>query len=634
MTLLWHNQRACRGRLAHPSTHERQHPFFYHLPPVSVPLLIFATPPPVRSEEPLTSGYRNIPPVFAGIDTYHAIQATVTFTDRVGTAATRPLDAIGAVVQILRCDGFGCDTPVGSGVIIHPSGLILTAYHILLENPNDLRSVEYQDFVIALPENVRTPPRPLYCAAVVADKNEQDIALLAIDRTFDGEFLDGEVIAPGTLALPALPFAAVDLLFADTLTVLGYPLDGGDAVSNFQATFTSFDDNGQLIVVDRPLRQGNSGGPALAFQDGRMAIAGLVIRGRSTQGHLEAEGLLRAIDQVANLNWTTDFARAMGQQINIVERTADGEQQLQLSLDLSTFDLVDANLRLLFYVTDETGQPWQLPGTEGPLVLWANVRPGQVNETQTIHLTVPLAELGTSPNRLRFHGLLWDRGNLLPLWAGTAGAQLDAALVLQTTTAPLATVPATPTPQPTINQPATAAAVENAVAATVDLVAARLTEIAMTTATARALVPTPTPRPTATADAEATITTAAKHEATVAAASLATQSTLIATLPPTDVPTVAATPATVEERFVTISWQYGLNARSNPSTDGDVLQILEQGGEYLVVDSTAEWLEVVLPSGQLAWILWDPAYVTVRTEEMEMIRANQLRAQLNAPLLE
>lgn len=105
------------------------------------------------------------------------------------------------------------------------------------------------------------------------------------------------------------------------------------------------------------------------------------------------------------------------------------------------------------------------------------------------------------------------------------------------------------------------------------------------------------------------------------------------TLPPTAAPTVAPTPAQVEERFVTINAQYGVNARPNPSTDGEALQILEQGGEYLVVDSTDEWLQVALLTGQVAWISSDPQYVTVRSEMMDVIRANQFRTQVGAPLL-
>ncbi|MBV7335647.1 serine protease [Chloroflexi bacterium TSY] len=212
-----------------------------------VPRLLFSTPRPVREEPALSSGFHNVPSVFLEGDDYleesdyHTVQADRSLIKTGLSIVTSPREVIKSVVQILRCDQFGCNTPVGTGVIVHPSGLILTAYHVLLENPDDLRSSEYEEFVIALTENVRTPPRPLYHAFVVADKNEQDIALLAIDRNLDEEAID-----PNHLNLPALPFADVEMLFADTLHILGFPVDGGDAVSYFPATFTSFDDDGQL----------------------------------------------------------------------------------------------------------------------------------------------------------------------------------------------------------------------------------------------------------------------------------------------------------------------------------------------------------------------------------------------------
>ena len=62
-------------------------------PTAPVPLLIFATPPPVHTEEPLASSFRNVPAVFAGINSYHAIQADVILAERTGALSTTPLDA-------------------------------------------------------------------------------------------------------------------------------------------------------------------------------------------------------------------------------------------------------------------------------------------------------------------------------------------------------------------------------------------------------------------------------------------------------------------------------------------------------------------------------------------------------------
>lgn len=112
--------------------------------------------------------------------------------------------------------------------------------------------------------------------------------------------------------------------------------------------------------------------------------------------------------------------------------------------------------------------------------------------------------------------------------------------------------------------------------------------------------------------------------------------TATATTPPTVAPTEAPTlppPTMVEERFATITSQYGVNARPNPAVEGDPLEILAEGDEFLVVDEIDEWLQVALPSGQLAWISSAPEFVTVRSEEMDVNRANQFRTQVGAPLL-
>ena len=233
----------------------------------------------MRDEEALSSGYRQVPSVFSEVETYHAIPAKVTSTAALTSNTSKPIDAIPSVVQIFSATSSAATRRRAAGVIVHPSGLILTALHVLLKDPNNLRSREYDDFVIALTETHGPGRARSIRARSVADLDELDIALLAIDRDLDGEAIDAE-----TLNLPALPFADVDQLFADTLLVLGFPQDGGAAVNYTPATFKSFDEDGQLIVVDKALGKGNSGGPALVLQDGRLAIAGLVIRGRTTQG--------------------------------------------------------------------------------------------------------------------------------------------------------------------------------------------------------------------------------------------------------------------------------------------------------------------------------------------------------------
>lgn len=89
----------------------------------------------MNSEEALQPGNASIPSVFDGVDKYYPVQATLVSVDQPQEPTINLSKAALAVVKILRCDTFGCETPTGSGVIIHPRGLILTAYHVLLTEP-------------------------------------------------------------------------------------------------------------------------------------------------------------------------------------------------------------------------------------------------------------------------------------------------------------------------------------------------------------------------------------------------------------------------------------------------------------------------------------------------------------------
>ena len=71
------------------------------------------TPLPMRAEEPLTGASSSVPAVFAGLTTYLPLQATLVSAGADEWNAAAITDAARAVVQIRRCDSFGCTTPVG-----------------------------------------------------------------------------------------------------------------------------------------------------------------------------------------------------------------------------------------------------------------------------------------------------------------------------------------------------------------------------------------------------------------------------------------------------------------------------------------------------------------------------------------
>lgn len=153
-----------------------------------------------------------------------------------------------------------------------------------------------------------------------------------------------------------------------------------------------------------------------------------------------------------------------------------------------------------------------------------------------------------------------------------------------------------------------------------------ITDISSLIAPAQA-EPTP-PQAVAAAELDAT--------ATAMAGAVAAEPTATATVPPTDTPPPApsptAEPIKVEQQIVRITNQYGVNARREPSTDGELVQVLQQSQEFVVTEDRGDgWLQVALPSAELVWISSD--YAEKRSELVPLEIANQRRAALNLPPL-
>lgn len=137
-----------------------------------------------------------------------------------------------------------------------------------------------------------------------------------------------------------------------------------------------------------------------------------------------------------------------------------------------------------------------------------------------------------------------------------------------------------------------------------------------------------TPAAVAAADLDAT--------ATAMAAAPTAEPTATATIAPTDTPPPAPSPTPepikVEQQIVRITNQYGVNARREPSTDGELVQVLQQSQEFVVTEDRGDgWLQVALPSAELVWISSD--YAEKRSELVPLEIANQRRAALKLPPL-
>ena len=182
-------------------------------------------------------------------------------------------DMIKAVVRISgqRCVPMCREAAVGSGAIIHPSGVILTAYHAITD-PEKSPAQFLDDYVVEMSEDVRRSAVPRYRARVIAVQPELDRALLRIYKLADGE----QSFAPFALTgLPTLSLGSTkDIRLQQSLTIMGYPAFAGSSIKVLSDSLTGFaprrvsgmDIPDGYLTVQRGLSEGISGGPVAAEQ--------------------------------------------------------------------------------------------------------------------------------------------------------------------------------------------------------------------------------------------------------------------------------------------------------------------------------------------------------------------------------
>jgi uncharacterized protein YgiM (DUF1202 family) len=90
-----------------------------------------------------------------------------------------------------------------------------------------------------------------------------------------------------------------------------------------------------------------------------------------------------------------------------------------------------------------------------------------------------------------------------------------------------------------------------------------------------------------------------------------TATSLPPTATPEPAPTQEPTPAMVEQEMATVDSEYGLNARTEPNSDLEPVQILDNGLTAKVVNKQDGWVQLELDNGDQVWVSAD--FVTLST---------------------
>ncbi len=176
----------------------------------------------------------------------------------------RDLDrAVLATVELLTESGGG------SGVIVSPTGHILSNWHVVVADSGDPQ----EEISVGISIDPSLPAEEIFMARVVDAIPERDLALLEITSGRYGQPI------PRGMRFPYLECAPIDSArIGDQLHLLGYPSIGGTgsrvSITYSRGVVAGFQTVpfGRLIKTDGEINEGSSGGAAL---DERFELLGL-----------------------------------------------------------------------------------------------------------------------------------------------------------------------------------------------------------------------------------------------------------------------------------------------------------------------------------------------------------------------
>ncbi len=237
-----------------------------------------------------------------------------------------------AVVKLNGCSEVGaenCTYSEGSGTIVHPTGLILTALHVVIEDPENLRSPLLPEISVGVVEELSEPVEARYRAGVIAFDSELDLALLAIYR-------DEEA---GGYFLPTLPVEniATREFLTGALRVMGFQ-QGQRRLKQPSVDYYGTNEDG-AVEVDGPLVQrGFSGAPLLVEREGRYHIGGVVFY--RTDGPV----LVQPVNQLGDFRWRDSSRRLWAEDVQAESAGAGALSRLNLTANIHTVDLSGRDL--------------------------------------------------------------------------------------------------------------------------------------------------------------------------------------------------------------------------------------------------------------------------------------------------
>jgi formylglycine-generating enzyme required for sulfatase activity len=358
------------------------------------------------------------------------------------------------------CTGTVCfDAEPGSGVVIHPEGIILTAWHVTVdEKQGQLKPSYWNNFRIELTDNWEDAAEPRYQARVIAALPSADLALLKIDRDESGN----PVVEDSLLDLPSLPLASkTPLQFAELVQVIGYPffersVASSNQIESTEATLAAVEDGGRLLRLRPTLSPGYSGGPVLIQRNGQWQVAGIIRSVRLGQADVREVTLASSIQMLEDLAWAPNEQRTWVSNATVSVSYSNEDPVLSIDLELNMLDHLNTPTRVFAYFFDaKTDLPWkgesaaQTHTASGQAYLYQDFQADEPIYRQKMKMSTRLEDLGGQPDDFDIRIVVWNLEDTYAMWKGearyVASGGIDAAQTSTPTAYATSTITATGT---------------------------------------------------------------------------------------------------------------------------------------------------------------------------------------------
>ena len=187
-------------------------------------------------------------------------------------------DLYRAVVRLTNTSGLDNRNSLGSGVVISPTGLVITNNHVIEDSDF---GTAFGQITLEVLQRVDRPASDAVPAEVVIRNEACDLAVVRVTGVPPAHFID------------LLNTTPIDASFMERrIRVLGYPPLGGGTITVTRGIVSGFDEAGNL-KTDAEINPGNSGGAALDDLDTFLGIPSFVVA--DTLGKL---GFIISIDRI------------------------------------------------------------------------------------------------------------------------------------------------------------------------------------------------------------------------------------------------------------------------------------------------------------------------------------------------